>query len=322
MADKSSDRTLMALLGLETDTLPAQGASAAQQGAVGELRLPSLDERVEMFLYAVFGSERSFTAQEKAWARDRILTAMAADIADNVMGAADNVSMRASAVAVPLVSATPLAAARSQARPWQTFGNMARGVLHAALLPLGAFSIRSLRVAAIPLVAVLAVVTVWGGMSIDFAPNPDVENARPDLPASSAPPNVSQRTTRSLGPTQPEVRSGPALDARSAHNSEEALRREIASAESALGPNHPDVAEMAAALANLYQSQQRYGEAEALYNRALTIRERALGRNHPEVAQTLNQLAGLYRAQGRTSEADELSRRASSILEGAHRVRN
>jgi tetratricopeptide (TPR) repeat protein len=263
-----------------------------------------------MFLHALHGSERSFTAQEKAWARDRILTAMAADLAESASGAdiTDKAPGRAASAAVPLVSSPRLA--RSHARSSQTLGDLARGVLRIALLPLEAFSIRSLRLAAIPLVAVLAVVTVWGGLTFDFAPQRHAENTAPDLSGNVAPPTAAQRTTRGLGPVAPES----ANDARSAR-SEEDLKARIAEAEARLGPNHPEVAERAMALANIYQSQRRYGEAEALYNRALMIRERAFGSTDPEVAGTLDQLAALYRAQGRTRDAEELSARAAAIFE-------
>ena len=63
-----------------------------------------------------------------------------------------------------------------------------------------AFSVRSVRMVAIPLVAVLAIFTVWGGLTIDFARYGVPDNATPALPASGTLPSVSQRTTRSLGP--------------------------------------------------------------------------------------------------------------------------
>ncbi len=50
-------------------------------------------------------------------------------------------------------------------------------------------------------------------------------------------------------------------------------------------------------LADLYQKQGRYADAEPLYKRALAIREKALGPNHPDVASSLNNLAELYRTR-------------------------
>jgi Tetratricopeptide repeat len=46
-------------------------------------------------------------------------------------------------------------------------------------------------------------------------------------------------------------------------------------------------------------AEERYADAEPLYQWALTIREKALGPDHPLVAQSLNNLALLYIGQGR-----------------------
>jgi tetratricopeptide (TPR) repeat protein len=48
-----------------------------------------------------------------------------------------------------------------------------------------------------------------------------------------------------------------------------------------LGEEHPDVATSLHNLANLYESQGRYAEAEPLSLQALEIAERQLGVNHP-----------------------------------------
>ena len=48
----------------------------------------------------------------------------------------------------------------------------------------------------------------------------------------------------------------------------------------------------------LYTTQEKYTEAELLYQRALTIDEKSLGVEHPEVATVLKNLADLYLAQG------------------------
>ena len=80
--------------------------------------------------------------------------------------------------------------------------------------------------------------------------------------------------------------------------------------EKALGPDHPDLAIDLNNLALLYDTQGRYAEAEALYQRSLTIREKALGPEHPDVAGSLNNLAELYRAQGHYAEAEPLHQRS------------
>ena len=70
-----------------------------------------------------------------------------------------------------------------------------------------------------------------------------------------------------------------------------------------LGPDHPDVARSLNNLADLYEGQGRYADAEPLYQRALAIREQAVGPNHPDVAASTNNLASLYQAERRSTDA-------------------
>ena len=72
----------------------------------------------------------------------------------------------------------------------------------------------------------------------------------------------------------------------------------LAIREKALGPDHPDVATSLNNLADLYQAQGRYAEAEPLVPARLAIREKALGPDHPDVGTSLNNLADLYRDPG------------------------
>ena len=55
------------------------------------------------------------------------------------------------------------------------------------------------------------------------------------------------------------------------------IARAIAIGETALGPEHPDLAVWLNNLALLYQTQGRYAEAEPLHKRSLAIQEKALG---------------------------------------------
>jgi len=82
-----------------------------------------------------------------------------------------------------------------------------------------------------------------------------------------------------------------------------------------LGTNHPDVAQALNNLANDYQAEGNYDEAEVLHKRALAIRERALGTNHPDVAQSLYNLAFVERWQGKYDQAEGLFKRALAIEE-------
>jgi tetratricopeptide (TPR) repeat protein len=83
--------------------------------------------------------------------------------------------------------------------------------------------------------------------------------------------------------------------------------------EKALGPNHPDVAKNLNNLAEVYDAQGQYAQAEPLYKRSLGILEKTLGPDHPDVATSLNNLAGLYHATNRAREAEALETRAARI---------
>jgi tetratricopeptide (TPR) repeat protein len=70
-------------------------------------------------------------------------------------------------------------------------------------------------------------------------------------------------------------------------------------------------------LANLYQVQGKYAEAEPLHQQALRIKEKALGPNHPDVATSLSNLAALYAYHGKNAEAISLWQRSLRIREQA-----
>ena len=81
------------------------------------------------------------------------------------------------------------------------------------------------------------------------------------------------------------------------------IRRSLAIREKVLGPDHPDVARSLNNMADLYERQKRYADAEPLYRRALAIRERAVGLDHPETATSTNNLAYLLRLEDKTADA-------------------
>lgn len=84
-------------------------------------------------------------------------------------------------------------------------------------------------------------------------------------------------------------------------------------ARNAFGEDDPEFATAITWLGSLYQSQQRYAEAEPLLKQALVIRETAFGPDHTLVATSLNNLAGLHEAQGRAADAEPLIARANAI---------
>jgi tetratricopeptide (TPR) repeat protein len=98
--------------------------------------------------------------------------------------------------------------------------------------------------------------------------------------------------------------------------------RAIAIDETALGPEHPQLATDLNNLAGLYQETGRYAEAEPLFGRAIAIDEKVLGPEHPDVAGGLNNLAEVYRKTGRYADAEALYVRALAICEARARARS
>src|SRR5262249_6581178 len=146
------------------------------------------------------------------------------------------------------------------------------------------FAMRAVRMAAVPLLALLVVGSIWTGMLTD---------READSPGADMSQGADSPRTRGL-----------------ATPAERDLKRDIAAAEAARGPAHPEVASKLADLAALYRAQGRYADAEGLYTRALTIQRNTLGAGHADVIRTTRELAEVYRAQGRVNEADDLLRRA------------
>src|SRR5262249_57248213 len=100
------------------------------------------------------------------------------------------------------------------------------------------------------LLELLVVGPIWTGTWI--------ENSEPDSAGNN--PSTVAPTTRGL-----------------ATPAERDLKRDIAAAEAARGPAHPEVASKLSDLAGLYRAQGRYRDAGDLYARALTIQRDALG---------------------------------------------
>jgi tetratricopeptide (TPR) repeat protein len=59
-------------------------------------------------------------------------------------------------------------------------------------------------------------------------------------------------------------------------------------------------------LAKLYLEQEKYAEAELLFQRSLAIREQQFEPMHPSTADSLYNLAVLYDKQGKCVEAGSL----------------
>ncbi|GAA6619722.1 tetratricopeptide repeat protein [Scytonema sp. NUACC26] len=82
-------------------------------------------------------------------------------------------------------------------------------------------------------------------------------------------------------------------------------KQAILLAQSTQTTEHPVYCDSVNNLAELYRIQERYSEAESLYQQALNTRKRLFGEEHIDVAQSLNNLAALYVSQGHYSQAEQ-----------------
>ena len=285
MSDTNSNQTLMALLAPEAEESIAADNAAALSDGHGTPQLPTLDQRTDMFLLAVHGPNHPVTPEMRSAARGRLIEAMAADLADQILGPASAPVKTAALQSHSIAAQRRPAITAGLSQLWGSLLQYCQKLLP----PAEAFSVRGLRFAAVPLVALLIAGSVWTTGWINqrdyFGPNGG--------------PNGTSPMTRDRGLQL--------VDSQAELN----LRRDIAAAEAALGPTNPIFAQKLVDLAVLLHSDGRYEEAEALCTRALSIEQRALGPKDLETVRTVKQLARIYRAQGRNREADALLARAN-----------
>jgi tetratricopeptide (TPR) repeat protein len=81
------------------------------------------------------------------------------------------------------------------------------------------------------------------------------------------------------------------------------------------GPQDPRLAVSLNNMARLRQAQKRYGDAEALYNRALLISETERGHEHLDTAVCLSNLAGLLQVEEKHADAEASYKEALAIME-------
>ena len=91
------------------------------------------------------------------------------------------------------------------------------------------------------------------------------------------------------------------------------MNEAIAIDEREFAPDHPNLASDLGALAQLYQVQGRFDEAEPRCKRALDISERT--GDPASIGRDLNNLAWLYQGQGRYAEAEPLVTRSLDLIE-------
>jgi hypothetical protein len=296
MPESGPDQTLMALLALEGDDSSGAPDAAAPTDGSQRHALPTLDQRVELYLNAVYGPNNVVTAEMRAAAREHLLAAMAADLADGTASAAPEQGASTASVlhSVAAQSGTSLSGGLSQ-----LWAGLAAGLQQLVSAAGELFTVRGMRMAAVPLVALLVVGSIWtkDWMSGRYGG----EGSQVINPPAGNTPNSDTGTTRSLTPL-----SQPVDPAR-----EENLKRAIAQQEAAHGPNDPGLARILVDLAVVYRSDGRYEAAEGLCKRALTIQQNALGAKDAHTIRTMKELAAIYRLEGRTKEADDLLSQAA-----------
>jgi hypothetical protein len=295
MSNANSNQTLMAILAPEAEESITTGDAATPSGDDRTPALPTLDQRTDMFLCAVHGPNHPITAEMRSATRDRLISAMAADLADQIMGRAsapvDSTALQSNSIAVQPVPSITIGLTQL----WGSFLQHCRKLLP----PSQAFTMSGLRMAAVPLVGLLIVGSVWTTGLVNkrgYFSTAD-KNFEPDSGPSETSPIIRGRGLSESQPGDLQV--------------EQNLRRDIATTEAALGPSHPILARKLVDLASFLHADGRNKEAEALCLRALTVEQPALGPRNPETVRTLNELAMIYRAQGRTKEADDLLARTN-----------
>ena len=289
MTDTNSDLTLMALLSAEDTSVETSTATEIDD----IVSLPTLDQRVEMFLKAMHGADSVLTPDMRAKARDHLLTSMATGLAEETIPSAEPRNLTGTTTQRSVSVVAPMLNVLSQA--WLILTDKLGALASSAA---NVFTGPRLRLVAAPLVALFVVSSALTIGWLNYGDHPE-ENPVANGPSSSN----ATRTERSRS-LRPPVQSSDTV-------AEQNLKRQIASDEAALGSSHPTVARNVVDLAGLYRLDGRYKEAEALCNRALTIQQSTLGPKDPDTVRTLRELAVIYQSQGRTTEADELLKRAN-----------
>jgi hypothetical protein len=247
------------------------------------------------------------TDAERMAARQIILSAMAADIAESTTEAAPATH-----------PAPPTAPMHGGSRISRGLAGLGQGLWQLLSPAAGGLAMRGARLAAVPLLALVVIGTVWTGTLLhqEQAPASLRDNAPSAVPALDRP----QAATRGLAVESEADHAGiRPVPGRQAGGSEEALRAKITEAEKSVGPTQPVLPGLLVELADLCSSQARWSEAGALYERAVAIRERTSGPGDPGTLEIWRRLTVVYRAQGRNRDADEALQRALGAAKDAQR---
>ena len=154
MAKTTSDRALMALLALESDDSKSPATKTSKEASP----LPVLDERVDLLLRALHGSQRKFTAKERIEARNRILRAMADDLADRARS--ENLVEDTGRQAAGISKRT---STKNAGTSGQALRNLGEALRNALLFPLTgpAFSSGGMRLVTASLAVLLVTGAAW-----------------------------------------------------------------------------------------------------------------------------------------------------------------
>jgi tetratricopeptide (TPR) repeat protein len=79
------------------------------------------------------------------------------------------------------------------------------------------------------------------------------------------------------------------------------------------GPEHPDTLTSMDNLANIYEDEGKYTQAETLHSQTLEIKRRVLGPEHPSTLESMMNLALTYQDEGRYAQAEALDSQTLQI---------
>jgi hypothetical protein len=232
MFNAGSENAMSALLASEPEDRSAESVAV----------LPTLDERVEMYVGSLAAGV--VTARMRSLAREHILTAMAADLADHT--AKTVLAGDRGRQSVPLLDPRIASTARSVSRIPAPVATQKSDGFFANLKELIAspFTVRRLGMAAVPLVALLVAGSLWNGNWLTGGESPQGASA-----IGATPGEDGAARTRSIGPQHTDTAA------------EQNLQDAIVAAEAAHGRSDLAVARKLLDLATLYRAENRFREA-------------------------------------------------------------
>src|SRR5258708_1002233 len=87
-------------------------------------------------------------------------------------------------------------------------------------------------------------------------------------------------------------------------------------AEKSLEGKHPRMGRLLSAIGRLYQAQDRWNEAEVMFDHGLAILDESLGKKHYLTVDVQLNLAEVYNITNRATEARKLVAQARTVVDG------